>query len=61
MVGLPRASIKEAIALAIDLVVHIGRDLDRRQITEVMALQGYDVAQDRFKVAHLYTHGSVRR
>src|SRR5262245_61198218 len=61
MVGLPHASVKEAIALAIHLVVHIARDADRRRITEVMAMRGYDVPGERFIVEHLYTHGSAGR
>src|SRR3984893_5421197 len=55
--GLPHASVREAIALAIDLVVHIARDAGQRRITEVLAVRRYDAEPDRFEVEHLYTHG----
>jgi pilus assembly protein CpaF len=55
-VGLPHGSIREAIALAIRVVVHIARDAGHRRITEVIALRGYDVRSDRFTVESLYTH-----
>ena len=45
-VGLPHASIREAIALAIHLVAHIARDGGRRRVTELVAVRGY-CAQDR--------------
>jgi Flp pilus assembly CpaF family ATPase len=47
-VGLPHNSIREAIALAIHLVVHIARVNDRRRVTEVMSIRGFDVQADRF-------------
>ena len=47
-VGLPHRSIREAIALAIHLVVHIARVEDRRRVTEVIAVRGYDNQADRF-------------
>lgn len=50
-VGLPHASVREAIALAIHVVVHVARINGRRQVTEVMNLRGYDAATDRFVVA----------
>ena len=55
--GLPHASVREAIALAIDLVVHIARDAGQRRITELLAVRSYDAQSDRFEVEHLYTHG----
>ena len=55
--GLPHASVREAIALAIDLVVHIARDAGQRRITELLAVRRYDAKPDRFEVEHLYTHG----
>ena len=60
-VGLPHASIREAIALAIHLVVHVARDAAQRRITEVLAVRGYEAQPDRFVVEHLYTHGTPRR
>src|SRR5438093_3404501 len=47
-VGLPHRSIREAIALAIHLVVHIARVDGRRRVTEAMTIRGYDNASDRF-------------
>ena len=47
-VGLPHRSIREAIALAIHLVVHIARVDARRQVTELTAIRGYDGDTDRF-------------
>jgi pilus assembly protein CpaF len=59
--GLPHASVREAIALAINLVVHIAREAGQRRITEVLAVHRYDAQLDRFEVKHLYTHGSAGR
>jgi pilus assembly protein CpaF len=47
-VGLPHRSIREAIALAIHLVVHIARVNGCRRVTEVVAIRGYDAQADRF-------------
>ena len=47
-VGLPHASIREAIALAIHLVVHLARLDGRRQVTGLLAVRGYETASDRF-------------
>jgi pilus assembly protein CpaF len=47
-VGLPHRSIREAIALAIHLIVHIARVDGRRQVTELTAICGYDANTDRF-------------
>ena len=58
--GLPHASVREAIALAIDLVVHIAREAGQRRITELLAVRRYDAESDRFEVEHLYTHGIPR-
>jgi pilus assembly protein CpaF len=60
-VGLPHSSIREAIALAIHLIVHIARDAEHRRITEVMAVRRYEAQSDRFVVEHLYTHRSSGR
>jgi pilus assembly protein CpaF len=48
-VGLPHRSVREAIALAIHLVVHIARQGGQRVVTEVLAIQGYDSRTDRFE------------
>jgi pilus assembly protein CpaF len=47
-VGLPHRSTREAIALAIHLVVHIARIRGRRRVTEIVAVRGYDGEADRF-------------
>ena len=47
-VGLPHRSVREAIALAIHLVVHIARVDGLRRVTDVKAVRGYDNASDRF-------------
>jgi pilus assembly protein CpaF len=49
-VGLPHRSVREAIALAIHLVVHIARECRRRVVTEVLAIRGYDASTDRFEI-----------
>jgi pilus assembly protein CpaF len=55
--GLPHSSVREAIALAIDLVVHIDREGGQRRISELLAVHSYEPHADRFVVEHLYTHG----
>jgi pilus assembly protein CpaF len=47
-VGLPHHSIREAIALAIHLIVHLGRVEGHRRVTGVVAVRGYDATADRF-------------
>ena len=54
-VGLPHASIREAIALAIHLVVHLSREDGRRRLTGAQAVNGYETATDRFLVAPIVT------
>ena len=49
-VGLPHRSVREAIALAIHLVVHLARVGGRRVVTEIVAVRGYDSHNDRFLV-----------
>jgi pilus assembly protein CpaF len=46
-VGLPHSAIREAIALAIHVVVHIARAENRRVVTEAVTVR-YDGATDRF-------------
>src|SRR5215831_10200439 len=48
-VGLPHHSIREAIALAIHVIVHIARIDDRRCVTHVMSVKGYDHHTDQFQ------------
>ena len=47
-VGLPHASIREAVALAIHLIVHLERVADRRCVTQVVHVRGYDTQRDHF-------------
>ena len=47
-VGLPHRSIREAIALAVHLIVHVARVQSRRCVTELVAVNAYDGPQDRF-------------
>jgi pilus assembly protein CpaF len=49
-VGLPHRSTREAIALAIHLVVHLARLDSRRVITEVVRVRDYDPRDDRFVI-----------
>lgn len=53
-VGLPHASAREAIALAIHLVVHIARKDGRREVAQLVAVGGYDDAADRIKLQTVY-------
>jgi len=47
-VGLPHASIREAIAFAIHTVVHLDRVHDRRGVTQIVQVRGYDTVHDKF-------------
>jgi pilus assembly protein CpaF len=47
-IGLPHPSIREAIALAIHLVVHIERMAEQRRVTQLLEIAGYDQRTDRF-------------
>lgn len=47
-VGLPHHSVREAIALAIHLVVHIARVGGHRRVTGIAQVRGYDSGTDRF-------------
>ena len=47
--GLPHRSTREAIALAIHLVVHVERVGRHRRVTDVARVAGYDVAADRIR------------
>jgi pilus assembly protein CpaF len=47
-VGLPHRSIREAIALALHVVVHVARVNGLRRVTEVARVARYDTVRDRF-------------
>lgn len=57
-VGLPHASIREAIAFAIHRVAHIVRDDGRRRVTQLLAVRGYEVRTDTFALDPLYANGA---
>lgn len=54
LVEMPLRGIKDAIALAIDLVVHIDRLDGQRRVTEVISVDGYDNRKDLFLTNTLY-------
>lgn len=58
-VGLPHASVREAIALAIHLVVHIAREGPLRRVTELVAVRGYSAGTDTFALTRLYPEGGT--
>ena len=47
-VGLPHRSTREAIALAIHLIVHVARVAGQRRVTQVLTVREYDGQADRF-------------
>jgi pilus assembly protein CpaF len=59
-VGLPHRSIREAIALAIHLVVHVARRGSRRRVTEVVGVNSYDGDADRFVFDRRFDAESMR-
>jgi len=48
-VGLPHHSIREAIASAIHMVVHVVRIAGVRRVQQVVGIRGYDSRTDRFQ------------
>jgi pilus assembly protein CpaF len=58
--GLPHTSVREAIALAIHLVVHLARVDGRRLVTGVTAVRGYDATGDRFRLEPLFNASQAR-
>jgi Flp pilus assembly CpaF family ATPase len=59
-VGLPHRSTREAITLAIHLVVHLARLESRRAVTDVVRVRGYDPQSDRFVVEPWCLERAVR-
>ena len=58
-VGLPLRSIREAIAEAIHVVVHLARISGHRRVTEIMAVAGYDANVERFALSpHMQPHSA---
>ena len=55
-VGLPHRSIREAIALAVNIVAHLARRDGRRVVTEIVAVLGYDAPCELFEVEPLAPH-----
>ena len=60
-VGLPHHSTREAIALAIHLVVHIARVDGQRRVTELTAIRGYDAGSDQFRLEPIASSGEFAR
>ncbi|MGE3335737.1 MAG: CpaF family protein [Rhodospirillaceae bacterium] len=58
-VGLPHAATREAIALAIQLVVHIRRVDCQRMVGEVLEVSGYEHRRDAFVCKTVYADGST--
>lgn len=59
-VGLPHRSTREAIALAIHLVVHVARVAGQRRVTQVVAVHEYDGQADRFRLEPHLSNARVR-
>ena len=51
--GLPHHSTREAIGLAIDLVIHIDRKAGRRLVTDAIQVRSYNGATDQFEIEQL--------
>lgn len=49
-VGLPHRSTREAIALAVHLIVHVARVGGQRRVTEVVTVRDYNGQADRFRL-----------
>ena len=47
-VGLPHRSVREAIAVAVHIIVHVARVHSHRRVTELVAVKEYDGQRDRF-------------
>ena len=58
-VGLPHTATREAIAFAINVVVHVSRIDGIRRITEVVRVKSYDAENDRFVLESVAGHTSV--
>ena len=54
-VGLPHASTREAIGLAIHVVVHISRVGGARVVTQVVQVAGYGAPEDAFTLDTIYS------
>jgi len=52
-VGLPHRSTREAIALAIHVIVHVSRVQGRRRVAELVSVDSYDGHADRFELTPL--------
>jgi pilus assembly protein CpaF len=52
-VGLPHASTREAIAFAINVIVHVARIDGCRRVTEILRVKAYNAEKDRFVVEAL--------
>jgi pilus assembly protein CpaF len=59
-VGLPHRSTREAIAVAIHLVVHVARVGGQRRVTQVVTVREYDGQADRFRLEPFVPHAQLR-
>lgn len=53
-VNLPYRAIRSQIAESVHLLVYLSRRQGKRQVTEVLAVRGYDPDQDRYECEALY-------
>jgi pilus assembly protein CpaF len=53
-VQLPFQAIRTAIAESVDLILHIERRHGQRVVSELVEIDGYDAASDRFRFRHRY-------
>jgi pilus assembly protein CpaF len=58
-VGLPHKSTREAIALAIDLVVHIDRKAGARVVTEALRVAGHNAVTDQFELDRFWVSDGI--
>ncbi|MGA2877624.1 MAG: ATPase, T2SS/T4P/T4SS family [Bryobacteraceae bacterium] len=55
-VELPYAAIRSNIADAVNLLLHIERRQSRRYVSELLEVEHYDPAEDKFTLATIYRH-----
>jgi pilus assembly protein CpaF len=58
-VGLPHHSIREAIALAVHVVVHVARVDGARRVTQAVTVRGYDVRTDAFDLDNRFSADAI--
>lgn len=53
-IGLPYKAVRSNIGEALNLLVHIERRRGERKVTEVLRIDGYDPAEDRYQLKTVY-------